>query len=214
MVQLNKFTFHITTKVDNENISINLPSNKDIRRSFRRRSYGQVASYVDTDATVFDGECRIYSLPYDFEFFFDLDNSFQGGVFHKVRQLKMNDKIYFEHELFQIISQDFPFLEYLYIFNTRRMKHKKHSSTLITFPNLIHLDLKCAHTDYALLFLLKRNAHLPRLANLCIRNKSLIKITNNFTYDAMRFNFDKLKTLQGRKSFVRSKNFHKYFPFL
>ncbi len=193
MVQLNKFTFNIKTEVFNGNINIDLPSNKDIQRSFIGRSYGQVASYVNADAIMSDGECHVYSLPYDFEFFFDLDNSFQGGVFSKVRQLTMKDEIRLKHKTFQLISHDFPVLEYLYIFNTRRMKHKRHSFPLITFPSLIYLDLEFAHTDYALLLLLKRNARLPRLVNLRIANDSLIKIKNNFTYDAINFNFDKLK---------------------
>ncbi len=30
------------------------------------------------------------SYTHDFEYYFDLDNSFQGGMFHKVRQLRMS----------------------------------------------------------------------------------------------------------------------------
>jgi hypothetical protein len=49
----------------------------------------------------------MYSLSYEFEYFYDLDNYFQGGMFHKVRYLTMDDdSTAFEHKLFQLISQD------------------------------------------------------------------------------------------------------------
>jgi hypothetical protein len=47
-------------------------------------------------------------------------------MFHKVRQLKMIDEIPFEHKLFKLISQDFPFLEFLYTSNDRSQKDKQH----------------------------------------------------------------------------------------
>jgi hypothetical protein len=147
LTQLNKFTFGIFTRVVKKNIGIELPSNEDIQRSFLGRGYPQVASYIDPNPFQCDGECQIYSLPYDFEYYFDLDNSFQGGMFHKVRQLTMSDSKRFKHKLFQIISQDFPFLEYLSISNNRSMKDKEHSSTLITFPYLTFLDVEYARVD-------------------------------------------------------------------
>jgi hypothetical protein len=123
--------------------SVELPSNEDIQRSFIGRGYQEVASYVNTKSYVCDGECHIYSLPYDFEYFVDLDNSFQGGMFHKVRQLTMDDAMGFEHKLFKLISQDFPFLKFLYLSNTHPQRDKRRSSsTLITFPYLTFLDLK------------------------------------------------------------------------
>jgi hypothetical protein len=43
--------------------------------------------------------------------FFFMTSSFQGGRFDKVRKLVMLDRHPFEHELFKIISRDFPFLQ-------------------------------------------------------------------------------------------------------
>ncbi|CAF1182254.1 unnamed protein product [Rotaria sordida] len=113
-----------------------------------------------------------------------------------------------------VVFRYFPFLEFLYISNDYPQKDNQYSSTLITFPYLKFLHLKWAHIDYAKLFLLKKNIHLSRLSNLSIEYKSLITITNNFTNDAMQFNFDKLKSLDVCQSFVRPKNFHQYFPLL
>ncbi|CAF3206673.1 unnamed protein product [Rotaria sp. Silwood2] len=214
MTQLKKFTFYITTIVSFRTVRLKLQSNEDIQRSFIGRGYQQVASYIHSKTFSSNGKCHIYSLPYDFEYFVNLDNSFQGGMFHKVRQLKMNDVIPFENKLFKLTSQNFPFLEFLYISNDYSQKDNQHSSTLITFPYLKFLDLKWAHVDYTKLFLLKKNIRLPCLSNLSIEYKSLITITNNFTNDTTQFNFDKLKSLDVCESFVRPKNFHQYFPLL
>jgi hypothetical protein len=214
MTQLKKFTFNIKTTVTNRNATIELPWNEDIQRTFIG-NYPKVVSYVNTKSCKSYGECHIYSLPYDFEYFLELDNTFQGGMFHKVRQLTMNDRIAFEHELFQLISQDFPFLEYLCISNGYPQKDKQHSlSTLIKFPYLTFLDIEWAHVDYAELFLLEKNMHLPRLVTLTMQYKSLTMVTDNFTADAMHFNFNKLESLRVSREFVRPENVHQYFPFV
>jgi hypothetical protein len=214
MTKLKKFTFDIKTKVRNQNVNIKLPSNEEIQSSFVGRIYPEVFSYVTTNSSNCDGECHFYSLPYDFQYFFNVDNSFQGGTFEKVRQLEMKDKIPFERQLFQRISQDFPFLKYLYIINDRAMKNKPYLFTLITFPHLTFLDLDGTHQSYAVLFLFKKHVHLPRLSHLCIEQETLKKITNNFTIDSMHFNFRELKTLDVGEPLVRPKNFHVYFPIL
>jgi len=92
--------------------------------------------------------------------------------------------------------------------------HPHISSTLIIFPYLIFLDLYSAPADYAKQFLLKKNAHLPRLLYLCIGCKSLRCITNNFTIDPTHFNFGTLKRLHLRQEFYYPENFHQYFPLL
>jgi hypothetical protein len=214
MTQLNKFTFRIKTEVSFETVKFELLTNEDIQRSFVGRGYPEIASYVYTQSFPCDGVCHIYSLPYDFEYFVDLDNSFQGGMFDKVRQLKMHDTISFEHRLFKLVSQDFCFLEFLYIANNCRQQDNQDLSSLITFPYLKFLDLKHAHVDYAKLFLFKQNMYVPRLLNLCMKYEPLIAITNNFTNDPTKFNFDKLKSLSLCETFVCPKTFHEYFPSL
>jgi hypothetical protein len=57
-----------------------------------------------------------------------MSNSFQDGVFGKVRSMIMIDSYPFENELFKNVSQ--------------------HSSTLITFPHLEQLDITLAYVDY------------------------------------------------------------------
>ncbi|CAF2587448.1 unnamed protein product [Rotaria sp. Silwood2] len=216
MTQLKKFTFNIKTTAfkNKNNTRVELPSNEDIQHSFIGRGYQQVVPYVDTKSSAWDGECHIYSLPYDFEYFVNLDNSFQGGMFHKVRKLTICGRDPLEYKLFQIIFHDFPFLNLLYISNRYPIKDKQYSSKLITFPYLTFLDLQYTHVDYIELFLLKKNTYLPRLLNLCMEYKSLTMITNNFTNNPTHFNFGKLKSLDICESFVRPENFHEYFPLL
>ncbi|CAF1370589.1 unnamed protein product [Rotaria sordida] len=86
MTQLKNFTFYIKTEISfMDDIKFELQSNEEIQHSFIGRGYPLVASYVNSNPFALDGACYIYSLPYDFEYF-KVDNSFQGGAFHKVRQ--------------------------------------------------------------------------------------------------------------------------------
>ncbi|CAF3973203.1 unnamed protein product, partial [Rotaria sp. Silwood2] len=214
MQRLNKFSFSIISDVLNMNIRIILPTNEDIRRSFMEKEYNQVDSYVHTRAMDSVGRCHIYSLPYQFENFLYLNNSFQGGKFDKVRCLEMNDSRPFEYDFFKRISEDFPFLKELRIWNIQPQKEKQHLTTLIVFPHLMLLNLVKAHVDYAEQLLFHKNTYLPCLLDLCINYKSLAMVTNNFTNDAARFTCAKLKRLRIDYAFVRPSNFNQYFPLL
>jgi hypothetical protein len=145
MPQLNKFTFNINTAVPNMNARIDLSSHEDIQRSFIGKGYGQVGSYVYTESMGIEGRSHVYSLPYQFECFIHLNNSFQRGMFDKVLYLIMTDTRSFEHELFNIIFQDFPLLKWLGIDNDEPQKNKQHSSILNIFPHLILLRICFEH---------------------------------------------------------------------
>ncbi|CAF1190786.1 unnamed protein product [Adineta steineri] len=226
MSQLNKFIFSINTNVLIENNEIDIPSNEHIQDSFIGREYGQVGSYVHfepkkpTNQNIDFEEAKavvkshIYSLPYQFESFLHLNNSFQGGMFVNVRHLTMTDSFPFEHEFFKTISDCFPFIKNLTICNLEPQKNKQHSSTLISFPHLNLLNLIDAHDDYAEQFLVDTNIHLPCLLDLCITYESLEVVTNNFTNDATRPYCSKLKGLHMHKPFVRPKHFDEYFCLL
>ena len=214
MPRLNKLTFSINTSVANDKARIDLSSNDDIQRSFIGKAYGQVGSYVHIRPTYPSGGCHVYSLPYQFEDFLFLNNSFQGGMFDKVRYLTMIDSCPFEHNFFEVVSQDFPFLNELYICNNRRQQIKQHRSTLIIFPHLIRLNLVNAHVDYAEQLLFDKNTGMPCLVDLCIKYESLAIVTNNFINDAARTTCAKLKRLRIDGLFVRPENFNQYFPLL
>jgi hypothetical protein len=214
MPRLNKFTFSINTQVVNLGDKIDLQSNNDIRHSFIKIGYQNVDSYADVELLEFGAECHVYSLPYQFNTFSDLTNSFQGGRFDKVRNLAMNDIRPFELEFFKIISQDFPFLQRLAVINSEPQKNKQHSSTLITFPHLDSLQIIFAHIDYVEQFLFQTNIRLPRLTQLTIEYEALVLVTNNFTNDATRSICSQLRHIYFHEPFVRPENFDSYFPSL
>ncbi|CAF1565991.1 unnamed protein product, partial [Adineta steineri] len=214
MNKLIKFTFNIQTIVYRRNNNISFSSNEDIQRSFiGKEIYKQIDSYININSRI-QSKCHIYSLPYQFEYLLEINNSFPGGMFHSVRYLVVIDVIPFEYQFFQIISHDIPFIEILHIRNNKPQKYKQYSSTeLITFHHLKHLDLRLAHDDYAEQFLLKKVSYLPYLFNLDIKYESLIMITNNFTIDTTYFNFSRVKDLDLDQSFS-SEKCHQYFPML
>ncbi|CAF1354080.1 unnamed protein product [Adineta steineri] len=219
--RLEKFTFSIHTGVIMERIKIHFSSNEDIQNSFTGREYGQVGSYVCTQPLKSmnhcKGHCHIYSLPYQFKHFFGLNNSyhFQDGIFDKVRRLTMSDiGSPFEHQFFILVSHYFPIVEELTIYNGIPQKDKKNSSALIIFPHLIFLNLDDSYYHYAKQFLLKENAHLPCLSDLCITFRSLRMLTNNFITDPTCFNCIQVKKLHINEPFIRPETFHKYFPLL
>jgi hypothetical protein len=217
MPQLKKFTFSINTGVINKKNPIHLSSNEDIQNSFIGREYGQVGSYVFYRTMDNIGYCHVYSLPYQFEHFFGLNNSFhfQHGIFDKVRRLTMNDWRPFEHQFFKLTSYYFPFLKELTIYNGQPQKDKEHSSTLVIFPHLILLDLVHTHDDYVEQLLLAKNTHLPCLLDLCITYESLTMLTNNFITNPTHLNCTQVKKLHiDNKPFIRPETFHKYFPLL
>jgi len=105
MPRLNKFTFSINTGVINENIKTDLPSNEDIQHSFIRTGCTQVALCVQYRSEDNVGMSHVYSVPYQFEYFLRLNNSFQGGMFDTVQYLTIIDERPFEHNLLKILSQ-------------------------------------------------------------------------------------------------------------
>jgi hypothetical protein len=225
MSHLNKFVFSINAGVLFKDKEIHVPSNEDIQHRFIGGQYGQIGSYVHFEPrTPIAGlsikqakavvKCHTYSLPYPFEYFLHLNNSFQRGMFVKVRCLTMTDTYPFEYQFFQIISHDFPFLKELNLYNPEPQKEKQHHSTLIHFPHLHLLNLVEAHADYAEQFLINTNTHSPCLLHLCIKYQSLAMITHNFSNDATRLYCAKLKRLHIDKPFVRPEVFDEYFPLL
>jgi hypothetical protein len=213
MPQLNKFTFSINTLIRNDDIKIDLPSNEVIQRSFIWKGYGQVGSYIHVRPERNIGMFHVYSLPYQFEYFLHLNNSFQGDMFDKVQCLIMTDGRPFEHDLFKLISQCFPLLKELHVVNFKPQKNKQYSSRWIIFSRLILLNLIKANVDYAEQLLYDKNTYLPALLDLCIEYKSLESITNNFTNDAICRNCAKLKKLSGDWR-LPTKKCYLYFPSL
>ena len=88
MPRLNKFTFSIDTELRiKNNVKVDIATKEDVQHGFIGKRFGQVqiGSRVYSEPSCSVIEYHIYSLPYQFENFLCLNNSFQGGMFHKVR---------------------------------------------------------------------------------------------------------------------------------
>jgi hypothetical protein len=213
MPQLHKLTFSINTCARISDIGV--PSNDYIQHSFIEKGNRYVGSYVHNRLHMQTGQCHVFSIPYQFDTYLLMRcNSFQGGIFDKVRSMKMIDSYPFEYALFKKISQHFPFLRNLTVDNNTGQDDKQYLSTFITFPYLEHLDIKFAHADYAEQFLFEKNTRLPRLLELHVGCDTLTMITNNFTNDLARVNCSKIRHLVTKELYVPPKDFHLYFPLL
>ncbi|CAF1318138.1 unnamed protein product [Rotaria sordida] len=87
MPRLNKFNFSIYTKLINSDIRIGLPSNEDIQRIFIENGNRHVGSFVNNLPQNVGGHCHIFSLPYQFNIFLNLNNSFQGAFIFLILDL-------------------------------------------------------------------------------------------------------------------------------
>ena len=226
MPRLNKFIFSLETAIQKTR-DIDLSSNEQVQRTFIQREFQSVGSYLETFSPVdrtrghaystpyqFSSRSHVYSLPYQFERFSCVTNSIPTGIFHTVVILLVTDIRAFEHEFFRIISQSFPLLKSLYLFNSELQKNKHEPRKLITFSRLIYLNLYRAHRDYAEEFLVDESCHLPRLVDLKISYESLVSLTNNFTNDATRLSCSRLTRLRLKEPFVRPEHFPRYFSAL
>ena len=128
--KLQNFKFSINTSIIKSRKRF-LSSRENMKLSFIRKEYGPVGSYIETPKLqwktivfhhfsypdAFQSRCHIYSLPYHFYDFYYLNNAFPGGLFNNVRNLSMAENRPFVANLFKIISESFPSLVALDIFN-------------------------------------------------------------------------------------------------
>ncbi|CAF1661111.1 unnamed protein product, partial [Adineta ricciae] len=192
MPLLQKFTFYIHTGSD-RNGSIRLSSD-EIRRTFANIGYPHM------DCIRYDfphmARCHIFSLPFMFENFQFLGNSFPSIVFDRVTHLSVSDNVPFEHEFFVRLARHFPSLKELSVIN--RMSQSNVSDQLnsqetqsfppIEYPHLTSLFLVYANIDYVDQLLNQEKIVLPCLTKLEVDYDYLISVTNNFTRDATRPN--------------------------
>lgn len=214
---LKTFTFNIITnaRIINE---VNRTSNEEFQQTFlNNKRYGEVICYVDY---YLYGRARshAYSLPFMKDELLEITNSFPGGLFSNIRRLFLTDPLHpFEHEFFMRISQDFPFLNSLFMINRKPQKYKRlnnhcETSSIIEFPHLTNLSLNFNHIDYLEQFLSDTNTLLPQLAYLDVSYKDLEIVTEDFTRDKTRRNCAKLEHIHFCESIVHSRNFYLYFP--
>ncbi|CAF2918007.1 unnamed protein product [Rotaria sp. Silwood2] len=198
LLRLNIFIFNIRSRLS-INDQVYLSSNEDCQLSFNGFK-NKIISCVDYFPNREEGQCHIYSYPYQAKYYEYITNNFPDGLFKYVREVSLYDERPFEHEFFVKIAKSFPFMEQLTVYNDKPQKNKfdeqskddnRHLS-VIQYPYLSVVDLFHAHDDYVEQFLLAIKTCLTTKLNLQIYFSTLDRVTNNFTRDATRTNCAKL----------------------
>lgn len=190
MLDVNTFIFHICTIMPTSQTNNFLTTNY-IQNTFINWKYSSVNCFLDHASNGYTSS-HIYSIPFKMTYLMQLTNSFRGYHFQFVIDLTLFDTRPFEHDFFHWLSQAFPLLKYLIIYNLIPQENKSHIepvndkqiSSKISYLHLIRLRFAEAHTDYANEFLCDRNANIPHLHTLVIQYEKLVTVTNNFTNDS------------------------------
>ncbi|CAF1019079.1 unnamed protein product [Rotaria sordida] len=131
MPRLIQFTFNIrlTNRRPNQT---NLPSNEDIKHTFKDFKDNQIISCADFFEENQFSYCHIYSYPYRMKYYDNITNNFPGGLFKHVDNVSLFDERPFEYEFFLQIAQSFPFMKKLTINNNKPQKNKLYKQSRLT----------------------------------------------------------------------------------
>ncbi|CAF0834079.1 unnamed protein product [Rotaria sordida] len=218
LLRLNKFVFNIRSRLP-LNDQVYLSSNEDWQLSFNDFKNNKIISCIDYFPDRKEGQCHIYSYPYQAKYYEYITNNFPDGLFKYVREVSLYDEHPFEHEFFVKIAKSFPFMEQLTVNNEKPQKNKfdeqskddnRHLS-VIQYPYLSVVDLFHAHDDYVEQFLLDIKTCLTTKLDLQVYFSTLDRVTNNFTRDATRINCGKLLDIHVPRKILISNQLKDYF---
>lgn len=220
MPRLYSFIFYIST--------VNIPdsftryvTDEDVKRTFTNIGYQQVTCIVNYFRN-FKAICHTFSHPFAFNHLEKIANKFPSLIFNTVTYLKVYDLIPFKHEFFHRIVQAFPSLNDFCIMNYMPQSTNISKSqcddhqlySIIEYPHVTSLDIKCVHTDYIEQFLLETKAYLPCLIELKINYEQLRIVTENFTREETQRNCSKIKRLIIDDTLIFPNEVKIYFPSL
>jgi len=211
MTRLNKFTFNIRSIVLLHE-QTNIPSNEDIRYTFRNFQKNQIISCADYFSKADEYHCHIYSYPYTLTYYRNITNNFPGGIFKCVSEISLFDERPFEHEFFLQIAQSFSFIKKFILHNRESPKNENQQWSIIEYSHLTQLDLVRVHENYVEQFLLNTKMSFRNDVYLYVAYDSLQRVTNNFTRDATRINCSKINYLLLFNKPELSCDLRDYFP--
>ncbi|CAF0746967.1 unnamed protein product [Adineta steineri] len=209
-----------TCNIRSTNYSLNqtyLPSNEDIKQTFKDFKYDQVISCVDYFQASLCSQCHIYSYPYKSKYYHKITNNFPGRLFKYVNIVSLFDGRPFEHEFFLQIARLFPYMKKLTVDNRKAQtnkqcrKSKNENITINEYHHLTLLSLEAAHEDYLEEFLLDTKTYLSNGVNLLANYETLKKVTHNFERDATRINCLKINYFYAPYITQFPKHFKNYF---
>lgn len=211
LTKLNQLTFNIrsTIRLNNE---MNILSNEDIQCTFKDFSNNRIVSCVDYFSEMKQGQCHIYSYPYQWKEYHQITNHFPGDRSKYVREISLFDEQSFEHDFFLQISKSFPLMRKLTLINEKAQDKKNHHLSITEYPHLSYLNLTDAHDDYIEEFFLQKNTSLPDHLHLSVDYQGFKRVTQHFTSHTTRNNCQKLRSLAliGKNRIPKYVN--EYFP--
>jgi hypothetical protein len=220
MPRINMFKFWICTDNIIHN-SIDHLSKDEIQRTFTNIIFQQVECMINYSHWF--SQCYVFSLPFMFNFFIDIGNTFPTIIFNYVRILRVQDNVPFEHDFFIRLAWSFPLLQQLTIKNVKPQSslldqlgsNDNQLYSIINYPYLISLCFERAHNDYVEQFLNDTKTYLPRLTKLIIKYNQLQLVTENFTKERTRLNCININELHFMMETIKlSKDCYVYFPSL
>ncbi|CAF2494866.1 unnamed protein product [Rotaria sp. Silwood2] len=103
LLRLNKFVFNIRSCLP-LNDQVYLSSNEDCQLSLNSFKNNKIISCVDYFQDHKEGQCHIYSYPYQAKYYEYITNNFPDGLFKYIREVSLYDQRPFEHEFFKLKS--------------------------------------------------------------------------------------------------------------
>ncbi|CAF2070308.1 unnamed protein product [Rotaria magnacalcarata] len=96
MTNLEELHVHLLKFILNN--QYHLPSNEDIKYSFKTFQNDETISSIDYFERAKLLYCHVYSYPYTWKFYHYITNNFHGGLFKSVREITLYDEHPFEHD--------------------------------------------------------------------------------------------------------------------
>ena len=211
LMKLNQLSFNIRSIIRLSN-EMNILSNEDIQSTFNDFFNNRILCSVDYFSEMKQGQCHIYSYPYQWKEYHQITNHFRDIISKYVRQISLFDEQSFEHEFFLQISKSFPLMKKLTLINEKAQKKKNHHLSITEYPHLSYLNLTDAHDDYLEEFFLQTNTSLPDHLHLSVDYQRLKRVTQHFTSNTTRNNCQKLRSLVLIGKHRIPKYVKEYFP--
>ena len=175
----------------------------DIQYTFNDFSNNQTISSVDYFFEIKQGQCHIYSYPYQCKEYHEITNHFPGGISKYVREIWLFDEQPFEHLFFLQISKSFLLMKKLTLINGKAQNDKQCGKfdeenehlSITEYPHLSQLNLTEAHDDYIEEFLVHTKTCLPNNLYLSVNYRVLKRVTQRFRSNTTRNNCQKLRYL-------------------
>ncbi|UJR35513.1 hypothetical protein I4U23_028267 [Adineta vaga] len=216
MPRIHLFNCYICTEIISDDL-IHYLSKDDIQQTLNNIEYQEMDCLVNYRYST--AICYLFSLPFLFEEFTYMGNTFSNIIFNYVKRLSVKDDIPFKHDFFHEIAQCFPLLESLCIINTEPQsvisytwnKINNECYPVVQYPNLTSLHLETVHIDYVEQFLNEFKTDLPCLTELTVNYDHLSIVTEDFTRDATWTNCMKVKTIQFGENVELPNQFYVYF---